>query len=243
MLTIAICDDEAAQSDYLAALSREWAAIGKTAIDICVYGSAESLLFEREGEKPADIFLLDIQMKGIDGVRLAKKIRENNGSSQIIFITGYPDFIAEGYEVSALNYLMKPVGREKLFGELDRAVINLGRAEKALTLQTGDGAARFALSEILYIEAFGHGAAVVTKDGPHEVRDGIGGIEASLDESFVKCHRSYIVGIRHVKLITKTDAVLDDGAKVPLSRRLYAEVNRAFIDYYKFQKNPPGGAN
>lgn len=72
-------------------------------------------------DKSFDLLLLDVEMPGTDGVTLAKTVRQENEAVQIVFITGYSDYIAEGYDVAALHYLVKPVSREKLFAVLDRA--------------------------------------------------------------------------------------------------------------------------
>lgn len=74
----------------------------------------ESFLFRYEEKKDYDILLLDVEMKAISGMELARRIRRENDSVQIVFITGYPDYISEGYDVSALHYLMKPISAGKL---------------------------------------------------------------------------------------------------------------------------------
>lgn len=78
------------------------------------FSSAENFLFYYAEECDYDILLLDVEMGAMDGVTMAKKLRQSNDTVQIIFITGYSDYIFEGYEVAALHYLMKPVKEEKL---------------------------------------------------------------------------------------------------------------------------------
>lgn len=74
--------------------------------------SAEAFWFQYEEEKDYEILLLDIEMEQMNGIELATKLRTDDETIQIIFITGYPDYIAQGYEVAALHYLMKPVCAE-----------------------------------------------------------------------------------------------------------------------------------
>ena len=118
---LAVCDDEERQIQYLAALVRDWAEQSGRMVSIRPFFSAEEFLFQYEEEKDYDILLLDIEMGNTNGVELAKRIRQENDAVQIVFITGYPDFIGEGYEVGALHYLLKPVSGEKLNQVLDRA--------------------------------------------------------------------------------------------------------------------------
>ena len=109
---IAICDDEETQRAYISALVRSWAEQSDHTVELELFGSAEEFLFHYEEQNNYDILLLDIEMDRIDGITLAKRVRAENEAVQIIFITGYSEYIAEGYEVAALHYLMKPVDRK-----------------------------------------------------------------------------------------------------------------------------------
>ena len=237
MIHIAVCDDEQVERDYLSALARQWANARGIALRLSCHASAESFLFAREDAPPVDILLLDIQMREMDGVALARRLRAESRDIQILFITGYADHIAEGYDVSALHYLMKPVREDKLHEVLDRAVERLHQTEPALIVQTAEGAARIPLADILCVESFAHYIAIQTKKATHATRAGIGEIERSLGDAFIRCHRSYIVGLRHISHITKGDVVLDSGRTVPLSRRLYTQVNLAFIAFHRERRH------
>lgn len=232
-IKIAFCDDEYTEIIYLTTIVRKWAV--KQNISVCLsdFESAEHFLFAYEDDKTIDILLLDIQMKSMDGVELARQLRRDNDRIQIIFITGYSDFISEGYDVSALHYLMKPVKEDKLFEVLDKAVERLKVTEEILLVHTADMIERVPLGDILFIEAFAHYVVIQTKKTILETRAGISEIEQSLGNAFIRCHRSYIAGLKHISRITKTDIMLDTGKVIPLSRRLYTDVNRAFIDYHK----------
>ena len=88
----------------------------------------------------------------MDGVTMARKLRRENDTVQIVFITGYSDYIAEGYEVDALHYLMKPVKEDKLYSVLDRAVEKLRKNEKVLNLEAGDETIRIPVYQIRYAD-------------------------------------------------------------------------------------------
>ena len=133
---IAICDDSQADAEYIATLVKEWAK--DRIVKIRTYPSAEAFMFNYAEEKDFDILLLDIEMGKMDGVTMAKAIRQDNESVQIVFITGYSEYIADGYDVAALHYLIKPVKTEQLWSVLDRASERLKKNEKELLLKTAD---------------------------------------------------------------------------------------------------------
>jgi len=233
LLRFVICDDERVERDYLTEIVKEWATKREQLVVIASYESAESLLFAYEDDKAIDIMLLDIQMKAMDGVNLAKQIREDNAQVQIVFITGFPDFIAEGYEVGALHYLMKPIKAAKLYEVLDRALAKLVKNDLTLIVQINDTLERLLLKDIVYFEAAAHKVLIRTKKALFEVRANISDLEKSLNEDFIFCHRSYIVNLGYIQGLKKNELILINGESIPLSRRLSKEVNLAFITYHK----------
>ena len=128
---IAVCDDSAADRKYISDMVDEWAAGKGCDVRAMAFESAESFMFCYDDKKDYDILLLDIEMGGMDGVTMAKRVRAENTAVQIVFITGYTDYIAEGYDVAALHYLVKPVREEKLFEVLDRAAAKIRSASSA----------------------------------------------------------------------------------------------------------------
>lgn len=233
MLNVAICDDESVEIEYLTSLVQEWAKATKTSVNISDFASAEAFLFRYAEDKNFDILLLDIQMKAMDGIELAEKIRENNNGVQIVFITGFPDYISRGYDVSALHYLIKPVEKEKFFSVLSKACDNLKKEEKFILLSVDNESLKINLKDIIYVEAFGHSSCVACENREYNVKLPISDIAKMLDESFAQCHRSYIANLQHISRITKTDVVFDNGKSIPVSRRMYNDVNVAFINYYR----------
>lgn len=230
---IGICDDSPGDCSYIKALINNWANTSGNQVIISAFPSAEAFLFDYAENTTHDILLLDIEMKAINGIELAKQIRQDNETVQIIFVTGYPDYIAEGYEVSALHYLMKPVGGDRLSEVLNRAVKNLSRQSRRINLTADGQTIRIPEDEIMSIEIFDHLLEIQTTKEHISVKMPISRIENDLSGSFTRCHRGCIVNMRYIRKITKTDVILDSGKTFPLSRRLYGEVNRAMLNYMK----------
>ena len=226
---IAIVDDSEQDTEYVAALVREWAkAAGHTAA-LSLFRSAEAFLFAQEDGQRMDMLLLDIEMGAMNGVELAKKLRQTNTAVQLLFITGFPDFIAEGYEVEALHYLMKPVAPEKLAAVLDRAAANLAKTEKRLCV-TYDRRTDFVpLSQIYYIEAQKQYVLIHAADKDYRMKTTLAQTKDALDEYFFQCQRSFLINLRYVVRIKNECVVLKNGAEVPISRGMAEKIGREII--------------
>lgn len=234
---VAIVDDSNTDAEYVQSILESWAQDRQASVQMRRFNSAESFLFHYADDKDWDVLLLDIEMGAMDGVSLAKKIRQENQSVQIVFITGFADYISEGYEVSALHYLMKPVKQEKMFAVLDRAVAAMQKTEQVILLPVGGEMLRLPVGQVEYVEAFSHTVAIVTDADMIHVKMSITEIEKMLGDGFVRCHRSYLVGLKHIARLSKTEVILDNGKTLPLSRSAAASVHKAFIAYYTGEKD------
>ncbi len=228
-LKIAVCDDADADRQYISSLAEKWAAVSGHGVRLERFVSAESFLFHYADESDYDILLLDIEMGGMDGVTMAKKLRQENETVQIVFITGYSDYIAEGYEVAALHYLMKPVKEDKLFAVLDRAAEKLRKDEKVLTLDSSGGTVRVPIRQIRYASVSGNYVTVYGREA-YTVKLPLGELEKRLDERFYRVGRSAVVNLTQISRVTRTEILLTDGTSIPLPRGAYEGVNRAIIN-------------
>ena len=227
---IIITDDNPADILCLRTLTEEWAELRKITCGIVSYSSAEDFLFHCGKTCTCDLLFLDIEMPGIDGVSLAKTVRKSNKNVNIVFITGYSDYISEGYEVSALHYLMKPVNKDKLFCTLDRAYERSVRNMQYLTLKLPDTIMRVPFGDIRYLEVR-QNYVTVYADKEYTIKQTLGEFEKQLapDDSFFRVGRSYIVNLRCIRQVTKKEIFLLDSTVIPLPRGMYEPLNREII--------------
>ena len=225
---IAICEDMEEDIMYVSFAVNKWAKKENITLDIETFPSAESFLFRYAEQKAFDILLLDIEMPSMNGIELAKKIRRDNDAVQIIFITGYTDYIAEGYEVSALHYLIKPLSDKKLSEVLDRAALKIRKNEKSLFLSISGEMVRIPIYGIKYLEVQQNYVTIHSKKD-YTVKKTLGQFERELDERFYRMGRSFIVNLSYIDKITKTGVFLSDGSVIPLPRGQYEPLNKAFI--------------
>lgn len=247
MYRIAVCDDCQADILYISNILKKWADDTSHPIHLESYPSAEAFLFQYEEQQSYDILLLDIEMGQINGMELARKVRQKNRLVQIIFITGYMEYILEGYDVEALHYLLKPVTESKLCEVLTRAADKLKHKEKELYLpakirtpnsrkkedlyENANSMVRIPLYEIRCLEVRKNYVTIYAGE-TYTVKKTLNELEKELDERFVRTGRSFIVNLSFVNKITKTQVFLKDGSAIPLSRSQYEAVNRAMIQYF-----------
>lgn len=233
-MRIAICDDEEVQCKLLAKYLNEWAELQSLSLTIVPFQNAESFLFAWEDDQAYDLLILDIEMGAMNGMELAMKLRSDKADIPILFVTGYDKYMAQGYEVSALHYLLKPIHKEKLWAVLDR-LQTVRKPEEKILLQTEKGLKALNVSDIWYVEAAGHHCDVHTQSEQYMVQSKISEVSKLLEDKkeVVACHRSYLVNLTHVSAIVKTEIILDDQRRLPISRSMNKKVNEAFILCYK----------
>lgn len=225
----AICDDDANYIRYLRRLAQQWGRQSGAEVETEAFPSAEAFLFRWQERRDFDVLLLDIEMPGMDGVELARTVRAEDDRVQIVFITGYNDYIAQGYEVAALHYLVKPVDEAKLFQVLSRAVAGLHRSEPFLTLELPEQTLRLPLTEIRYLDVQ-HNYVTVHTGQDYVVKRPLSELEKALDSRFFRAGRSCILNLACIRRVVKTEVELTTGEVIPLPRGQYDKLNRAIID-------------
>lgn len=153
---IAICDDERAEAERLGSVVSDWSRAAGIDCAIDTFSGAEALLSAREDRGEYDILLLDVEMRGMDGIALARRLRADGCRAEIIFVTSHFELAGEGYDVDALHYLIKPVANEKLAEVLSRAAGRLAVEPPSVVIFCDGGTVRLYESDILYVESFLH---------------------------------------------------------------------------------------
>ncbi|WP_440895211.1 LytR/AlgR family response regulator transcription factor [Amphibacillus sp. Q70] len=231
---VALLDDEIVQIDLLKKRFKEYEQDHNVSFQFLTFESAEAFLFYFAEDKAIDLLVLDIEMDGMNGMELAQLLRKQKHDIKLLFVTGYTDYIAEGYEVSAIDYILKPVKKEKFYRVIDRFRKLTPKKNETILIETSEEKIKLNLETILSLEADGHQTIITTTEGMFQAIAGLGSFEDQLSsELFIKPHRSYLVNLAQIKKITKKDLYLDNDSMIPVSRRLYKEVNQAFIHYHK----------
>lgn len=232
-MRIAICDDEAVQLQLIANYVEEYQNIYHQPLTIECYSNADALLFAYQEDYAIPILLLDIQMKGLNGMELAKLVRKYSKDTIIIFITGVSDYVYDGFNVQALNYLMKPIKKEQLFACLDKAIEKLNTQQPTIALCCDKQWLRFPVKDILYVESDGHYLDVYTKKQCYHVKKTMEEMEEALPTSlFFHLSRSYLIQLEAIEKINTQTLWMSNGQCIPIPKGKYRLLSKAFIAHH-----------
>lgn len=230
MIRIAICEDEQPLLDQLT--DRVKAILDKNLIayNIESFRNGSALLAREE----FDILLLDIAMEPLDGLELARRLRRRGDESRLVFITAHQQYAIDAYDVQAFHYLVKPVDIEKLERILLKLCASLQKErERALVVRQGTAVRRVPLELVLYLEVLDRKIYLHTAEEAVPFYGKLEELEPMLPGTFFRCHRSYIVNLRHVRYYNKGEIRLDNEEIIPLSKRRYKSFGLAFMHYLK----------
>ena len=230
-MKIVICEDEGVFSEQLVEYINEWAKTAAVFVEIFIYTTAEKFLYEWEDGEDYDLIFLDIKMGRMSGMDLAKLIRKTNNDIPIVFTTNMKEYVFKGYSVSAMQYLLKPVKKEDCFTCLNK-VLQSNKTKKYYLLNDTEKTVKIPTSDIIYIEMYSHTATMVTATKKYECRKTVSQVLEELNDAlFIKCHKSFIINIRHIEAVSKVFAVMSNGSEIPLSKNIAGEINEKFIKY------------
>lgn len=224
MIRIAVAEDDRAFRDTCTGYIKRYCAEKKVDAQVFEFEDGMDLLEDQEAKgKSFDILFLDVQMKHLDGFYTAGKIREKDDQAVIVFITTLAQYAVRGYEVDAMDYLIKPLSYERFCPRLEKALQRVSRfQDQYIFLPSGDGKDRVAASSILYIDVDRHTLRVHTKGRTYEMRMPIGKMEEELAPShFLRCDQSVLVNPRFVVRVGKDTVEVGEDEKtvlLPVSR-------------------------
>ncbi|NBH86357.1 DNA-binding response regulator [bacterium C-53] len=221
-MEIAVVDDEKAVREHVCALIEEQ----KPGSRIEAYATGEGLLASR---KRFDIVFLDIQMEGMNGIEAAKKLREQQGDTVLVFITGIKDYVFDALDLYAFQYLLKPIDEGKFAEVLERAVREAGRKKERRVLFVKSRNLTLDQSEILYIESKGKKAEIHTVRQTVEIYAAMDELVGQLGEEFYRCHRAYIVNMDCITEYDGESITLTGGDRVYLAKKKYGEFVKAYM--------------
>ena len=231
-MRIAVCDDHIKELDRLSKLLNDYREKTKACFTYITYSDGIALLEDvRKGG--FDFLLLDVMMPLVNGMEIAHEIRAFDGNIKLAFLTSSPEFAVESYSVDAFAYLLKPATADNLFPILDKLFRIAQKPEDGLSVKFQNGVANIPFFKLAYVEVMNRMMCFHLTDG--SVRE----LVAPLSEyegillqrpEFIRVHRAFIVNLWQVQELRSSDILTYTGSVVPVSRRLYTQVRKAYMD-------------
>lgn len=232
-MRICLVDDDSTQLDYLQVIINQWASKHSIHTELNFYHSAEEMVFEHHESYPYDVIILDVQMGNMNGIELARKIRKTDKTVILAFISGMADYVFDGYEVQAIRYILKPVKEHKVYELLDYVHTQITTENSYIIISVSGEKKRINYDDIIYFESMGHYITLHLEHAEYDFKYNISDLCLDLvGTEFIQTHRSYVVNMKYVEKITRTECQLIQNISVPLSRNSYKSVNEKFINYY-----------
>ena len=232
-MRIAVVDDEYV---FRKQITEEIASLyGREDVSCFHYADGEEIIRSFNNGFELDAVFLDIEMKNVDGMEAARKIRAVNKDIPIVFMTSHTEMAMDGYEVQAFRFLGKPVEREKLRQTLQDLEKKLKVDEKIVLVKDGEQIVN-SISALIYVEASNNSTRFVFPIQTVELRMKFKEACELVDNSskdFYKCHRSYYINLGHVKKMAAAEVTMDNGQVLPVARSASAEAKQKLFEYVR----------
>ena len=216
-MRIAVVEDDAKYREQAESFLHRYSKEHALSFEISIFQDGAAIA---DGYRPVyDIIFLDIEMPHLDGMKAAHIIREKDEHVILVFITNVARYAVKGYEVQAMDYILKPLSYDSFSSKMDRIVRTAKRREeKSVLLSSADGTKRIPVSHILYAEVIRHQVIYHTEDGDIFVRASLKDAEDLLEGcGFEKCNSGFLVNLRHVRGVAD-DFALVGSDRLPVSR-------------------------
>ncbi len=234
-MRIAICDDS---KENLALLEDVVDGLKLRETEVECFENGESLLRYITDSKDNfyQIYLLDIEMPGINGLDTAKQIREIDKRAIIIFVTAYSDYVFSSFEVQPFRFIIKPIDREKLENVIHAAVNYIYTSKRYIFISVDKAKIQLCCEDIMYFEGDKRKVNVYLPEETYSFYSKMSDIEKMVDNSwFVRIHVSFIVNMDYVKAIYTDEIVLNNGVHLPVSRKYQKSVKLEHMRYLKWR--------
>lgn len=210
-MRIAIVEDDQTCTDLLVGFLDRYQKEKDVHLEVQCFSDGFSFL-DTIQKTPADIVFMDIGMPNFSGLEAAHAFRRTDQRASLFFVTNMAKYAINGYEVNALDFLIKPVSYLNFTLKLEKALrIQKSMEKKKILLKSDKGMILLSFEDILYVESDGHYMCYHTRDGEYTVRETMQQAESVLlPQRFVRCHKAFIVNLAHVERVEGNSVIVGD---------------------------------
>lgn len=229
MLSMAICDDETFCRQQIIDCTKQ---LPLPELSIHEFEDGEDLISAYREGKRFHILMLDVEMPHISGMETARQIRFIDRDAVIIFITSHENYVYDAFTVQAFQYLLKPVRPELLKQQLTKAIAHYYELHAVYMVQSKAAQVSLNIHRIRFLEKQGHTLIVYSEEGTFQCSGKLDEEEKRLSPyGFIRCHRSYLVNPRHIRVIDETGIQMRTGERVPVAQKKRTSVKEQFQIY------------
>lgn len=229
---IAICDDEQYMSDKIHEMVSDFFRKKHIEITTVQFPNGEELL---KYDKTIDILFLDIQMGGMNGMETARRLRARKFKGILIFITILKEMVFQAFDVTAYDYLIKPIEESQFKKTMERLITSMQNANEAnLFVQKGHESYMIAFEDIVFCEVIDRKIYLhLISSSVIDFYERMDKLEKKLDNRFFRCHRSFIINLKYLKSFKNGFALMEGGKEIPVSRSKSREFSNVILQYMK----------
>lgn len=236
MLQIAVCDDNIDELSNMVQLINQYRLSRYLNCEYAVFPNGFELVSVLEKGKQFDIYCLDIIMPGFTGIDVAKEIRTFDKRAPILFFTSSPEFALESYSVKAINYILKPISKEKLFFAFDELMeqVKVKKDEDAVIVKSNEGIQKILISNLVFAEVIGRNVLYHLRSGKViECTEPFSSVCNNLTKygCFIKPHRSYLANMQYVDTIGNHQITLQTLSSIPIAQGKAKEIKQQYLNY------------
>ena len=230
MIRIAIVEDEPTERDRIKVYLEEIAQEDQTQFDIEQYSSG--MAFVMSGMKDYDLVLMDIDMPNLNGIETAKALRKVDQSATLIFVTNMAQYAISGYEVNAVDFILKPVNRYSFAIKIKRAISRTAKKnDNAIQIKMDGSIFLVHMYQIMYLEVDGHYVIFHTTQGDYKEYTTLKLAQKRINSShFVQCNQSFLINMKYIESVSR-ESVTVGGTVIYISRKMKTEFMNAVLDF------------
>lgn len=223
-------DDEQEMRDVLEQHLRRYSREKNLPLETVPFSGRDALL--KVYSHDFDFLFLDVDMPGLNGVETARRIRQTGSNVMILFVTNYAQYAINGYEVDAVDYLLKPLTYFDFSLKFSKALRRwMNREEQYLIVETSGGVQRLPVSKVLYIEVRKHYLCYCMQSGEVFARGKLNEEVGRLKPyGFCRVHRSFLVNLRYVEKLRATEVIVN-GQGIPVGRQYSGELMETYVRF------------
>lgn len=233
MYQIVICDDESSSIIELKTILTQYA--NETGKEFAFYEFHDGTELLQNYQMDFDLIFMDIKMEKLNGLKTAGEIRKIDDTVGLFFLTSLPQYVWQGYEYGAINYLLKPLKYGRLKMELDRFFARYqGREEAYISFSNDSGKYKVLYKDLRYAETAKRNVLLHFEDEEQVIYKNMKEIASLLEKQrqFARCHASFIVNMAYVKSVEDLEVVLRTGERVPISQPKRKEFMAKLADFW-----------